>query len=234
MAFQKAEMLRRVGVAATLAKARRRLASSTCCLELTCDLARRGDRAPEAVIPLVFDVERPSDLAFPADRLPTAVGADLLFVRGVEAVRRVGAGEVVVARGADGSVVGSCFLFGAEDGPGLDAASPNMYPPLRPDEAYTEVLYVVPELRGRRVAPALLAAALDRLAERGVRSAHAWVDVDNASSLRTFARNGYRPGLLARHDRFVLGRRRSSFVDAGPRELRRFRQVVDAVGADAG
>lgn len=58
---------------------------------------------------------------------------------------------------------------------------------------YLEELYVVPELRDRKIGTALLRAALDVARERGCQSAELEVEGSHARAANLYARAGFRP-----------------------------------------
>jgi GNAT superfamily N-acetyltransferase len=75
-----------------------------------------------------------------------------------------------------------------------------------PSEVYVFDSFTAPELRGRRVMPALGVWVLERLREAGVTRAELVIAPDNMASRRARARNGFRP--FMRIDYVRLGRRR--------------------------
>ncbi len=159
--------------------------------------------------------------------LPETTGPDLLTLAAIERTRAAGAGELLVARAA-GALAGVLFIHTAADRRRLEQVAPGLYGPLAADEALTEAVYVVPELRGLGVAASILQAAAGELGRRGYRRALAVVDVGNAASLRAFAAAGYRPAGTMRVDRLRLGHRSSRFVAATGAWRRRYDTVVGA------
>lgn len=86
--------------------------------------------------------------------------------------------SVLVAEGADGSVVGVVRI-------GRD--------PGEPGAGHVYSLYVDPEAQGRGVGARLLAAADDRFGFDGLREVTLWVFAANVAARRFYAREGWRP-----------------------------------------
>lgn len=107
------------------------------------------------------------------------------------------------------------------DGPALGRVS--MIP--RGGDIWEAACMVVPDARGRGLARAGLAAALDRVfGVYGARRVFADIDPDNAASIRTFERLGFRrEGLLRATWKTHIGVRDSiimALLDADPRPWR--------------
>jgi hypothetical protein len=148
--------LRRIGREPFAAKARQRLWSTRYALGIVCDLGEERTRVGSGV-ELEVTVEPAHAFTEAAVLLEQSSGFEYLFLRGLERTRLAEAGELVVARtlrtaGPQPST--SCTTSGNRVR--LERVARGLYPQLGPDEALTEAVYCVPELRGRHVASAML------------------------------------------------------------------------------
>jgi L-amino acid N-acyltransferase YncA len=207
--------LRRIGREPFAAKARQRLWSTRYALGIVCDLGEERPRAGSDV-ELEVTVEPAHAFTEAAVLLEQSSGFEYLFLRGLERTRLAEAGELVVARTPDGRPAAFHFVHHERHRARLERVARGLYPQLGPDEALTEAVYCIPELRGRHVASAMLTATLDRLAQDGIARAYAYIDVENRASLRAFHRAGFRPTDAMRIDRYRLGRLSSTFAPAHP------------------
>jgi GNAT superfamily N-acetyltransferase len=210
-----------------LGKLRSRLWSTRRSITLVLDLP------PLAVAPAPPDLDvafaDPAAVPDLTALLPDVAGADLLTLAAIERTRAAAAGELVIARKAD-TLAGLHFIHTAADRERLEQVAPGLYGPLAPDEALTEGMFVVPAVRRRGVAAAMLQATASELARRGYRRALAVIDVTNEASLRAFADAGYRPAGTMRVDRLRLGRRTSRYVAAATATLRRYNAAIAGQG----
>lgn len=209
-----------------LRKTRQRLYSDRYSIGLAVAIGAH-ETAEQADVAVVSVVE---PLSFPelASLTRDASDADYLFLRAMERTRVAAAGNLVVARAADGTFAGAHFVHPPSRQRALAAVAPGLYPPLDPGDVLTEALYTAPAFRGRGVAAAMLSSTLDLLRATPARRALAYVDVENCASLRAFHRVGFRPTGDMRVDRFRLGRFESEFR---PLDRAIEQKWLDAVGA---
>ncbi len=77
----------------------------------------------------------------------------------------------------------------------LETGTTSMYDwvvPLKDTEARARKVFTLPDYRGQNIMPALLLFLASYLRERGYRTLTALVESDNASSLKGYAKTGYR------------------------------------------
>jgi len=104
-----------------------------------------------------------------------------------ELARRWSAGDLCFAALRDDAVIGATWArMGSSRIAYLDLVLS-----LDDDEVYLSDSYVLPAMRGRRVAPAIAAAQIRHYRERGARRMIATVLPENRASLRARSRTGY-------------------------------------------
>lgn len=93
--------------------------------------------------------------------------------------RFTGENHILVARAADGTAIGLCWVVLFDPGTGL--------------EAEVAELYVRPEGRGQGVSHRLMAEAMDLIRSREVTFACVWTRGDNQAALSAYLAAGFAP-----------------------------------------
>lgn len=157
-------------------------------------------------------------------------GADLLYVEGILKVHRRCPGDLIIGRDANYALVVVGLLSYPDRRHALELAAPGLYPELQPDECWTEAFFVMPKFRSKRVMASTLSATRNYLASLGFQRLHAVISIDNISSLRAFARAGYRPTGTIRYERFRLNHFSSWFASIDEETRLRWERATSDLG----
>jgi GNAT superfamily N-acetyltransferase len=225
-------VLREVSPRTALGKAWGRVWSRRLAIELACDLS--ADPGPLLDLP-ALDVSFHDPASVPPLRelAGDVRDEDAFTLNALDRTRAARAGELVIAR-LGTRVAGLHFIHTSAHAAALERVSPQLYGPLDRDEALTEGVFVVPELRGGGIGPAMLRASTAELTRRGFRRALAVIDIENRRSLRAFHAAGFRPLRSARVDAYAFGMRRSRFVTCDEEALRRYALATARDGRPGG
>ena len=139
-----------------------------------------------------------------------------------EAARRVatwknGIRTCYVVEDSIGNVRFMQWLITSSENDKLHAYYGDWYPTLSLGDALMEWVYVFPKYRGTGILPKATELMVDRAIGLGIRNIYAMIQRQNANSLVSFRKLGFRP-YRVRIERRVFARRRSSTISVSPSE----------------